>query len=268
MWVRYAPMGEDKPVGMGVRFVGLDGKGIEVIRSLIAFEVESAKKSAAEVFSVEEAESRAAAAAVEHADVFPKPGETGVGFFAEQEAARAPSGRGGWRWLLAVAGILAGIAGVVFFAVWYGAFPGLLPGTAELPAGDRSAVATPATGSRGAVPVSAPATLVMGIAWTVKEGETVVTISGDADFSPAAVSTSRLRDPARFVLRLSGIVEPYRPSEIPSAAPGMRGIRVGHHAGGGEPQLHVVLDLESETDQVGEVEFFGDTLAVRVVPDR
>jgi hypothetical protein len=73
-----------------------------------------------------------------------------------------------------------------------------------------------------------------------------------------------LSSPPRVLVRLKGIVEPYRPLETPVGTTEVRAIRMGHHPEKTPPSLWVVLDVIGPGVKVKGVEVDGDTARVLV----
>jgi hypothetical protein len=108
------------------------------------------------------------------------------------------------------------------------------------------------------------ATVVEKISWTVENGETSVTIRGNAPFASRQVAQSVLVDPPRCVIRIFAITRAFEVTSLPSTAPRLTGVRIGHHFDRPDPQLHVVLDLSSSAVTAAPVEVQGNTIVVRL----
>jgi len=130
--------------------------------------------------------------------------------------------------------------------------------TEEAPEGDpQPAAALP--GSEPS-PTASPATTLRDITWVRRGDALSVTLVTDGVLGEDRWNHFRMDEsPAREVVRLRGIREPYRPA-IPVDAPELRRIRTGHHRKPGGDELHVVLDLASPRVRLTEIEADGSRL--------
>lgn len=95
-------------------------------------------------------------------------------------------------------------------------------------------------------------------------GETMVAIRGDAPWRQRDVFATLIGpDPPRYLLRLSGIERPFRPSVLEVGAPLLDRVRTGLHDTPRGRELHVVLDLPTRAlDSTWEID--GEVLRVRL----
>ena len=112
--------------------------------------------------------------------------------------------------------------------------------------------------------VVGPATRVLDIVASRAADATVVEIRTNGALSPDTVRVSRLKDPARVLIRILGIETFYRPNEIEVETPEAKRVRVGHHPEETPQSLYVVIDLEDSEAVVREHTARGDTLRVVV----
>jgi uncharacterized protein (TIGR02266 family) len=110
--------------------------------------------------------------------------------------------------------------------------------------------------------------MVQEIWCTVSESGSVVVIQGSGQgsgpFIGEQVSCGRLEDPPRYVIQLFGMTEPFQSESVPADAPGLQGIRVGHHENGELLETRIVLDLSSVATRVVEPLIQDDTILVEV----
>lgn len=109
-------------------------------------------------------------------------------------------------------------------------------------------------------PTASPATTLRDITWVRRGDALSVTLVTDGVLGEDRWNHFRMDEsPAREVVRLRGIREPYRPA-IPVDAPELQRIRTGHHRKPGGDELHVVLDLASPRVHLTEIEADGSRL--------
>ena len=115
------------------------------------------------------------------------------------------------------------------------------------------------------VPVATtPATIISDVRWEPRTEGTVVVIHGNGRLEKSRVRVDLLSAPPRVLVRLRGIVEPYRPLEFPVGTDAVRAIRMGHHPEKNPPSQWVVLDVNGPGVKVKGVEVEGDTARVLV----
>ena len=105
----------------------------------------------------------------------------------------------------------------------------------------------------------ANATALRAISASVRDGRTLVEITGNAPFERHHVML--LEAPPRLLVRLVGVQRDYNASTV--SAPRLRGVRTGVHGRGATRNLHVVLDLATP-DIVARVERRGDRVVVHL----
>lgn len=113
-------------------------------------------------------------------------------------------------------------------------------------------------------PVSGPASRIVEIKTEAIDGGTVVLIRGDGVFQSGRIATSLLLNPARVLVRISGIDSPYRPYVIPVGNSEVEEIRVGHHEETRPPSLWIVLDRSDESVEIRNVQTSGNVVRVEV----
>lgn len=94
-------------------------------------------------------------------------------------------------------------------------------------------------------------------------GETAIELVADGGIDPARLRHQALSSPARLLLRISGIEEPFSRGNLAIGTPEVLRVRTGLHAEQGESTMHVVFDLASATVTIDRVE--PTTQGVRVV---
>ena len=119
----------------------------------------------------------------------------------------------------------------------------------------------PAAPRAGPAPSASPvnATALRAISASVRDGRTLVEITGNAPFERHHVML--LEAPPRLLVRLIGVQRAYNASTV--SAPRLRGVRTGVHGRGATRNLHVVLDLAAP-DIVATVERRGDLVVVNL----
>ena len=115
----------------------------------------------------------------------------------------------------------------------------------------------PAPAAAAAPPANA--TALRSITASVRDGDTVVEIAGNAPFRRHHLMP--LEAPPRLLVRLIGVQRAYDASAV--AAPRLRGVRTAVHGRGATRNLHVVLDLAAP-DMVATVERRGDRVVVNL----
>jgi uncharacterized protein (TIGR02266 family) len=113
-------------------------------------------------------------------------------------------------------------------------------------------------------PTTQPATRIVDVAVARVGDATVVDIRGNGGLSEARLRVSALDDPPRVWLRIRGIEDFYRPSEIAVGSPEVSRIRVGHHPEESPVSLWIVLDLADGSAVVRDTSVSGDTIRVSV----
>ena len=109
-----------------------------------------------------------------------------------------------------------------------------------------------------------PATTISDVRWEPRAEGTVVVIRGNGRMDESRVRADALSSPPRVLVRLGGIVEPYRPLEVTVGTDAVRFIRMGHHPEQKPPSLWVVLDVNGPGVKIKGVEVEGDTARVLV----
>lgn len=132
----------------------------------------------------------------------------------------------------------------------------------EPPASPPEAVARPrppAPAPSSPAPSARPAnaTALRGIGASVRDGRTLVEITGNAPFERHHAML--LEAPPRLLVRLIGVRRDYDANAVSAAR--LRGVRTGVHGRGATRNLHVVLDLAAP-DIVATVERRGDLVVV------
>ncbi len=110
-----------------------------------------------------------------------------------------------------------------------------------------------------------PANRIDHIVWTSTRQGTLITVRANGDLGAARYQLNRLNQPPRELLKITGIVAPYRDKTIEVGSAEVRRIRVGHHLRpGAGSELHIVLDLASAQIAAAEVRDLGDQLEIQL----
>ena len=126
-------------------------------------------------------------------------------------------------------------------------------------------VSQPPQATRAIPPATTrPATRIVDVAVAQVGDATVIDIRGNGSLSEARLRISVLDDPPRVWLRILGIEDIYRPSEIAVGSPEVSRIRVGHHTEESPVSLWVVLDLADGSAVVRDTTVSADTIRVSV----
>ncbi|HEX5760697.1 MAG TPA: TIGR02266 family protein [Thermoanaerobaculia bacterium] len=144
--------------------------------------------------------------------------------------------------------------------------PGIEPARepAIVPAAARSQTTIPAPPP--AAPASVPRlTVIRSIDWREVDGETEVTIRGDAPIVRGGYARDRLDGAApRELFRIRGVERPFGRAQLAVGTPLLRQIRTGHHVRAGGDELHLVLDLADSAVVVRAVREVDGALVVRI----
>ena len=270
LWVREAAEGDDRPRGMGVRFLQLEDVGRELIEQIVrehmarggeVFRLEEGAEMAAEEAAVTgEAESEAAPPAASEPTV-PLDRSTVIELpplEALLEEARTPTSTltldtppRGWKpgikvarprtrpQLIAVIAVAAAIvAALIFLGVR------IFSATPVLDESETEPVALPrAQVDDDAEPVLPPFTALEEITWRRAGNGAEVVVRLDGSLPDGSWSVDRMSDPPRHLLKLAGARRPYPAETFEVGFGGVRQIRTGYHDTGAGNEQHVVIDL-------------------------
>jgi uncharacterized protein (TIGR02266 family) len=134
----------------------------------------------------------------------------------------------------------------------------------ESTGGSQGETTDPAAESPAPPPPMPPADAIASIEVTSESDGAVVGIRGNGSLEDGAVSVEPLTSPPRVLVRLRGIVSPYRPYALDSAAPEVSGLRIGHHEDRRPPELWVVIDLADAQAAVRDIDIAGDRVRLVV----
>ncbi len=134
------------------------------------------------------------------------------------------------------------------------------------PAADRAAAAaSEEVVVPSLAPAASPATRVERISWRRDDGGTRVTVTLDGELDQERSIHAPLGyNPAREMVRITGIAEPYASGRIAVESPELQQIRVGYHVKAGVSELHVVFDFPAAGPRVAEVQNLGDRIEVLI----
>jgi len=111
--------------------------------------------------------------------------------------------------------------------------------------------------------VGAPASRVENCSWRHTEAGTVVTLELDGELDQQRYSYDALEyNPAREMVTLNAIVEPYLSGRIEVGTPLLERIRIGFQEGN---ELRVVFDFPAGGPRVAEVQHAGNRLEILIV---
>ena len=113
-------------------------------------------------------------------------------------------------------------------------------------------------------PVSGPGARIVDIKTEQSDGTTNVLIRADGSIDSRRVVTSLLLNPARILVRISGIDSSFRPFDIPVGSDELEGIRIGHHPETRPPSLWIVLDRADEGVKIRETKTSGNVLRLEI----
>ncbi|HEX9671353.1 MAG TPA: TIGR02266 family protein [Thermoanaerobaculia bacterium] len=141
--------------------------------------------------------------------------------------------------------------------------------SAAAPAAAPPALAAPAaappTPAAPAPATAARLTAIRSIDWRQVDGETEVTIRGDAPIAAGGYARDRLDGPApREVIRIRGVERPFGRALLAVGSPHLKQVRIGHHVLPGQDELHLVLDLADRGVVVRAVREVDGALVVRL----
>lgn len=85
-------------------------------------------------------------------------------------------------------------------------------------------------------------------------GGTDIILWGNGAIRPEVYSQSRIGDPPRELIRLTGIARPFPSTKVAVGTGEVRQVRVGFHEKAGGNELHVVIDLADPGVQVTRIE--------------
>ena len=115
-----------------------------------------------------------------------------------------------------------------------------------------------------ASPGSRAATEILDVSWARSKDLTLVRILANGELTPGRVDGSLLEKPARYLMRIRGIGEPYVPEVIVPGLGSPERIRVGYHPELTPPQIHVVLDLADGDREVTWAIVGGDAIEIEL----
>lgn len=95
-------------------------------------------------------------------------------------------------------------------------------------------------------------------------GGTDVILWGNGAIRPEVYDQSRIGDPPRELIRLSGIARPYPSTKVTVGTGEVRQIRVGYHEKSGGNELHIVVDLADPAVRVTGIEARENHLRIRL----
>lgn len=95
-------------------------------------------------------------------------------------------------------------------------------------------------------------------------GGTDVILWGNGAIRPEVYDQSRIGDPPRELVRLSGIARPYPATKVAVGSGEVRQIRVGYHQKSGGNELHIVIDLADPAVRVTAIEARENHLRLRL----
>lgn len=95
-------------------------------------------------------------------------------------------------------------------------------------------------------------------------GGTDVILWGNGAIRPEVYDQSRIGDPPRELVRLSGISRPYPATKVAVGSGEVRQIRVGYHQKSGGNELHIVIDLADPAVRVTAIEARENHLRLRL----
>ena len=111
----------------------------------------------------------------------------------------------------------------------------------------------------------AVASRVKRIAWRRQGDGTLVTVSLDGRLDDSRYLHMPLGyNPAKEMVKITGIDEPYLSGRIAVGSPELEQIRVGYHTPAGGTEIHVVFDYPSAGPRVVAVHNLGDRLEVQI----
>ena len=103
------------------------------------------------------------------------------------------------------------------------------------------------------------------IAWGVdSSGRTTITIICTEPIDAESFRSFPVPDPPRAVIVLEGITEGVEPGVLTVGDRHIQRVRLGHHADQPKPELHVILDLQSDEVQILDIRHDGDRLIAEV----
>ncbi len=112
---------------------------------------------------------------------------------------------------------------------------------------------------------TSPASRVERISFRRSSGGTLVTVMLDGDLAEDRHVLLPLGyDPAKELIKITGIDEPYVSGLIAVGLPEIKQIRVGHHTRAGASEIHMVFDYPSVGPKILEVRNFGDRLEILI----
>jgi hypothetical protein len=115
----------------------------------------------------------------------------------------------------------------------------------------------------------AAANTIADVTWTADEsGNTVITVSATGAIDPASYRAYSLTAPPRIVASFSGVDAPFLPDEVPVGDANVDLLRIGYHREFMPPELHVVVDLTSETVEILDIGHDRNRVVVVVGPSR
>jgi hypothetical protein len=109
------------------------------------------------------------------------------------------------------------------------------------------------------------ASKVVNVSWREEGGAELLTVRGNHPLAEQQILVQVLPAPARCLIRLSGIEEPFSRERLRVGMSLIRGIRIGWHRDASPRELHLVLDLASDAVDL-ESTVVDDTLTVRLTP--
>lgn len=148
------------------------------------------------------------------------------------------------------------------------------PPTASVPPPPPAPMPTAAPSPAAAPPASAAVdaggelTRLLDISWEEAGGGLQVTLTGDG-----AIPTGRYRyfhlagDAPREVVKLMGVSQGFRQSQLTVGGPGVRRIRTGFHKVQGGNEQHVVIDLLGPRWKITEVQSVGSALLLTIAEE-
>ena len=109
-----------------------------------------------------------------------------------------------------------------------------------------------------------PATSFEEVGWVASQGSTLLVLRGNGTITSDRVSSERLDDPPRILVKVQGIDQRLAQPTRAIGSEEVVGVRTGLHSRAGGSELHVVVDLASPTAELSSLETDGARLQLRI----
>lgn len=121
----------------------------------------------------------------------------------------------------------------------------------------------PAAGPE-ALPTGPALTALKKITWEPASGGTDLILWGNGAIRPEVYDQSRIGDPPRELIRLTGISEPFPMPRLAVGTAEVKQVRTGYHEKAGGNELHIVIDLADSSVKVTRIEAREQSLRIHL----